>query len=90
MKVIKKADVSDWTYKHTCTNCESELEVESKDLIHHHYSGDMREPSYDSFNASCVVCNQTFTVPSAKIPKLIQLDAKGRSSRSSSGSYWDR
>jgi len=89
MKVIKKADVSGWSYKHTCANCESELEVESKDLVHKHYSGDMREPSCDTFNASCAVCNQTFTVPTVKVPKLLQLEAKDRSSRSSS-SYWDK
>ena len=37
MKVLKKQDVSGWSYKYTCDNCESELEVESKDLIYAKY-----------------------------------------------------
>ncbi len=85
MKILKKQDVSNWTHKHTCANCESELEVEPKDLTHTHYDGDMREPGYDNFNASCAVCSQSFTVPIAKIPKLIQIEAKNRSAASRHG-----
>lgn len=88
MKVIKKQDVSGWTYKHTCTNCESELEAEPKDLTHTHYNGDMREPGYDTFTASCPVCFQSFSVAPTKIPKLIQIQVKQRST--SSGNYFER
>lgn len=88
MKILKKQDVSGWTVKHTCSNCESELEVESKDLIYSHYDGDMREPGYESYNAACAVCSQQFNVPTTKIPKLIQIEAKSRNQRS--GSYFDR
>lgn len=90
MKVIKKQDVSAWNYKHTCTNCDSELEVDAKDLIHHHYDGDQREPAYDSFTAICAVCSNSFTIFNDKIPKIIQVETKNRTARLSTGSYWDR
>ncbi len=90
MKIIKKQDVSGWNYKYTCSNCESELEVESSDLTYKHYTSmDQREPSYDSFSVSCLVCGQSHIVPGKNIPKLIQIEAKKRSS-SGSGGYFDR
>lgn len=82
MKVLKKADVSDWTYKHKCVNCDSELEVEESDIIHRHYDGDMREASYDTYSAKCPVCNKTFSIPEASIPKLIKVNSKKRTGRS--------
>lgn len=90
MKVIKKQDVSNWSHKHTCVNCESELEVESKDLRYSRVDGDPREPGYDSFTATCCVCSQSFSVPTNKIPKLVQVEVKGRGRSSGGGSYWDR
>lgn len=84
MKIISKQDVSNWSYSHKCNNCETQLEVDSQDLRHHHYAGDYREPSYDSYTAQCPVCSQTFTVPSAKIPRLIQIEAQNRAPKSSS------
>lgn len=90
MKILKKQDVSNWAHKHTCVNCESELELDAKDLRYHRYDGDMREPGYDSFDAACAVCSQTFSVPIAKIPKLIQIEARERTTRLSSGNYFDR
>lgn len=92
MKVIKKQDTTNWSYKHNCSNCESELEVESRDVVYYFYSScDPRESSYASYQASCAVCQKTFTIPSAKIPKLIQLEAKKRyESRPSSSSQFDR
>lgn len=89
MKVLKKQDVSGWSYKHTCANCDTELEVEASDLRYHRYDGDCREPGYDSFTANCSVCSQSFTVLTTKIPKLIQLEAKNRSS-SGGGGWYDR
>lgn len=89
MKILKKQDVSQWNYKHTCSNCDSELEVEAKDLRHQHYDGDQRDPAYDSYSAQCAVCVTSFTIPENKIPKLIQIEAKGKSSKSS-GNYFDR
>lgn len=76
MKVLHKPDVSKWSYKHKCTNCDCELEIEASDLKHYHYDGDSREPGYDSYSIVCAVCTQSFTIPSDKIPRLIQISAK--------------
>jgi hypothetical protein len=89
MKVIKKVDVSDWTYKHTCSGCDSELEVEAKDICHQHYDGDVREPGYDKYSANCVVCSCSISIPAIKIPKLLQVEIQNRTKRSSSN-YFDR
>lgn len=92
MKVIKKEDISNWTYKYTCSNCDSELEVESGDLKYTRHDGDMREPGYDKYTANCAVCSNMFTILESKIPKLIKLAAKNKSSSSPRGgnSYFDR
>lgn len=91
MKVIKKQDVSGWSFKHTCTKCDSELEADSKDVKYSHYAGDQREPGYETFSASCAVCHQSFNIPASNIPKLLQVEIKQRStSTHGSGSYWDR
>lgn len=90
MKVIKKENVDGWSRKHICGSCNSELEVEAKDLRHYSYQGDQRDPGYDAFKATCAVCHQEFTVPSNEIPKLIQIEAKGRSRQSPHTSYLDR
>ncbi len=84
MKIIAKQDVSNWSYHHTCSKCETQLEVEANDLHHYHYDGDYRDPSYDSYSACCTVCSQSFTVPTNKIPKLIQIEAQKRAPKHSS------
>jgi hypothetical protein len=89
MKVLKKQDTENWTYKHICSGCDSELEVEAKDLRHKRYDGDPREPGYDSYSAQCVVCQSEIGIPENKIPKLIQLEAKNKTSRRSTN-YFDR
>lgn len=90
MKILSKQDVSQWTYVHVCSTCESKLEVEAKDLSHHHYDGDMREPSYDSYSASCPVCHTSFNITEKNIPKLIQVETKAKSARSTSDYFKDR
>lgn len=91
MKVIKKPDVSNWFYQYDCINCDSELEVESKDLKYSHYDGDQREPGYETYSCNCAVCNQSHTVPITKIPKLVQLEVKARiRPTAGSGGYFDR
>lgn len=89
MKVISKADISEWSYKHICQNCDSELLVESSDLKYHYYEGDMREPGYSTYECNCSVCDEKFCVPFNNIPKLVQLEAKKRAT-STGGSYFDR
>ena len=78
MKIIKKQDVSNWSYQHTCTDCDTVLEVDGKDLILQHHQGDYRNSSYDSYSANCAVCKHSFTVPINDIPKLIQVEVKAR------------
>jgi hypothetical protein len=80
MKIIKKQDTTNWTYKHICSGCDTELEIEAKDLIHRHYDGDFREPGYDKYSANCAVCQCDISVQENKIPRLIQIEAKKRSS----------
>jgi hypothetical protein len=89
MKVIKKQDITNWSYKHICDNCESELEVEGKDLRYNKYDGDMREPGYVTYSACCAVCSEIFTIDEKKIPRLLQIEAEKRTARSSTG-YFDR
>ena len=87
MKILKKIDVSNWNYKHTCTKCESELEVEPSDLHYEYCSGDMREPGYDLFTAKCAVCSFTFNIPIHKIPKVLQHEIKNKPSKSRNGIF---
>ncbi len=89
MKVLKKADVSNWSYKHTCSGCDSELQIEAADISYRYYDGDMREPGYDSYSTNCCVCSASINVPGNKIPKLLQVEIKNRTNRRSSN-YFDR
>ena len=81
MKIIKKQDVSNWSYKHTCLTCESELEVEADDLIYNHYDGDMREPGYTVYQFACPVCQIVCDLDPMRIPKLIQINTKNKHNR---------
>lgn len=90
MKVIKKTDISNWSYKYQCSNCDSELEVEQKDIKYTYYAGDMREPSSEVFSATCVVCNHSFNVPGNSIPKLMKTEIKDKQKKSSPSGYYDR
>lgn len=78
MKILKKKDLSNWSYKHTCYTCESELEVEKDDLKYLYYEGDQREPSYTVYQFECPVCHQASEIPDTKIPKLIQIETKNK------------
>jgi hypothetical protein len=78
MKVLKQPD-NTWNYKHICDTCDAELQVDKEDILHSHYSGDMREPSYDTYRAQCPVCRQWFDIPESKITKIVKLEIqKGR------------
>ena len=88
MKVLKTTDITEWNYKHICNTCDSELEVEGKDIKYtYHDSCDPREPSYETWQATCPICKESFNIPADKIPKLIRVEAKSRNTRSSYG-YW--
>lgn len=76
MKVLKTVDTSDWSYKFTCGDCDSELLAEANDVRRHYYSGDFREPSSESFSCSCPVCGKSQPIPTASIPKALRVELK--------------
>jgi transcription elongation factor Elf1 len=80
MKILKKAEANTWKHVFTCEKCESELEAEAIDVIHVHHAGDMRDPSYDSYHVTCAVCDHKHDLMTNKLPKVVQLEAKKRSS----------
>jgi hypothetical protein len=73
MKVLKKADTSNWSHKFKCSSCESELEAESSDLLYTYCSGYGREPDYEYYSVKCAVCDAAHNVKTADIPQLLQL-----------------
>lgn len=75
MKIIHKP-ATDWTYKHTCKFCDTELEVEKSDVKYSFQSGYGRDSDYDYWSAKCPVCNESFSIPAAKIPKIVQIEIK--------------
>lgn len=75
MKILKKPDTN-WSLRHTCTNCTAELEVEKGDVKYHSYPGDQRDPGYDTWTATCPVCSALIDVPVSKIPKAVQVEIK--------------
>jgi len=92
MKVLKRPDTS-WSYKHTCAQCTAELEVEKSDVKYHHYSGDFREPEYETWQATCPVCSSVFSINEKNIPKIVQIEIKSNRTASTQyggGGYFDR
>lgn len=89
MKIIKKADISNWSHKFTCNSCDSELEAESSDLFYSFHSGYGRETDYETYSVKCAVCNTSHTVKDSVIPKALKLEVKERTQRRSSN-YFDR
>ncbi len=81
MKVISKVDVSNWSHKHKCIHCDSELELDNKDIQYTYVNGDQREMTsgYEKFYANCAVCSNQFTIETALIPKALQLNVRKRS-----------
>lgn len=91
MKVIKKVDVSDWSHKHKCSNCDTELEVESKDVSAYVYNDYYHsEDDVEKYSAKCPVCENIFEIPIGIILK-IELKKKYEASKlKSSSTYYDR
>jgi transcription elongation factor Elf1 len=80
VKILKKAEANTWKHVFTCEKCESELEAEAIDVVHEHYVGDMRDPSFDNYHVNCAVCAHKHNLPTNKLPKVVQLEAQKRSS----------
>lgn len=81
MKILKTHNPADWSLKLTCNKCDSELEVEAKDVGHEWMNGDMREPGYDSYAIQCPVCEEVIDLSKDKLPKVVQLQAQGQALR---------
>jgi hypothetical protein len=79
MKIIKKADASQWSYKFSCGSCYSELEAEASDIVYKNFPGDYRESGYETFSLTCPVCNQSHSLRKDNLPKIVQLEAKKKS-----------
>jgi hypothetical protein len=90
MKVLKRVDNSAWSYKFTCSSCDSELEAENKDILYNYVSGDMRDPGYEQYYVKCEICSQSHTIPDSKLNKSLKHSVKERSQKRSSSSYFDR
>jgi len=75
MKILKEPDLT-WSHKFTCNKCCAELEAETTDLHKKHYSGDMREPSYDSYYVICPRCQEQKCIPENDIPKAVRNNVK--------------
>ena len=74
MKIISTPDMSNWSYKYTCKDCESVLEIEAQDLKYHcGQQGDS-----DWYTTKCIVCGQVITIADSKLPKLVALRIKGK------------
>lgn len=84
MKILKHPDTK-WTYKHTCANCTAELEVEKPDVKFKYFDGDFREVGYDTWTATCAVCNNDFNIPLESIPKAVQFEIKKKINLDPSG-----
>lgn len=76
MKIISRQDTSSWKHKHTCDECATVLEVESGDIKYKNYPGDIREPGYDIWEATCPVCSEDFDIPESILPKAVKVEIK--------------
>jgi hypothetical protein len=86
MKIIKQPDAQ-WSYTFMCGECDSELQADAGDLVHHHYDGDQREPGYDTWCVNCPVCSHATQIKEDKIPKIVKIN---HAKKQSYGGPFDR
>lgn len=92
MKILKRPN-TDWSMKHTCSQCTAELEVEKGDVKFTSYPGDFREPGYETWTATCPFCSNVFHIKEATLPKAVQIEIKKNRSDNGpygGGGYYDR
>ena len=79
MKTIKVGfDVGGWRYQITCHYCQSELEIEAKDLNYFGSDGDWHDSGWETYTFHCPECGTNLTVPSTKIPNMVKVAAQKR------------
>ena len=76
MKIVKKTDTTNWSHKHICSQCDTELLIEKGDIKYKYEPGDFRDPSYESWFCNCPVCSAGIHVPADRIPKAVQVEIK--------------
>jgi hypothetical protein len=76
MKVLKKVDTSNWSYKHTCAVCESELQADKGDINYKYHMGDGRDPSFETWDARCPVCQHEFAIPDKELSKALKAEIR--------------
>lgn len=79
MKVLSKPDTSNWSAKHTCSNCDSNLEINGEDLIYELENVGYYDMESDAYYVDCPVCSELSYVQESEIPKLVRIEAKNRS-----------
>lgn len=78
MKIISKPDTSSWSTKHTCSNCDSNLEINGEDLIYELEDTGYYDMESDAYYVDCPVCSELSYVQENEIPKLVRMEAKNR------------
>jgi hypothetical protein len=76
MKVLKKVDTSNWSYKHTCATCESELQAEKGDIKYQYHNGLYSDSDYETWNAECPVCQNEFPIPDKELSKALKVEIR--------------
>lgn len=79
MKVVSQVDTNNWRLKHVCQTCESVLEAEKDDIIYFYNSGYYMKADYETWKATCPVCQVDFNIPLENIPKALQAEIRSKS-----------
>jgi len=90
MKILKRVDTNNWSYKYTCTQCESELEVEKGDIKYQFHSGYGRETDYETWTATCPVCQNHFHIPDKNFSSALKVEIKSGKLSSPGTVYLDQ
>lgn len=85
MKVISTPNVTNWSKRHTCTNCDSELEIE---LSHLTYESDRRNGG--DFCTKCPICKNYIYVMEGEIPKILKIKILNNENQKNAGDYYNK
>jgi len=78
MKIKKYAvDPKLWKRDIICNHCQTEIEIETSDLLYAGESGDWHDPGWERYSVICAACNCETTL-TKDIPEIIKFEAKKR------------